>query len=182
MSNLDELLKQDSPDEFTDQQMGKLGEAANRLLQAQAEILSQEEVLKQCKMIERKINQEEIPALMEYLGFEKITLASGQVLSVKDAVQCSIPVDKRDGAYVWMDKHGHGDLIKTAVTAKFARGESEKAYNATKALDALGITSSLTESVHTGTLKAWAREELSQGHSLPANFFKIHVVKITTVK
>jgi len=181
MTILDELTRSEAT-EFTDSQMGELGKAANRLLHAQAEILAQEEVLKQCKAIERKINQEEIPALMENLGFEKITLASGQVIAVKDAVQCSIPAAQRPNAYSWMDKNGHGDLIKIALTAKFGRGESDMADEAFEALVDVGANPNQIESVHAGTLKAWAREELANGHSLPAEFFKIHVVKITTVK
>jgi len=181
MTILDELTKSEAT-EFTDSQMGELGKAANRLLHAQAEILAQEEVLKQCKAIERKINQEEIPALMENLGFERIMLDTGQTIAVKDAVQCSIPAAQRPDAYSWMDKNGHGDLIKIAVTSKYGRGDSTAAHNAMASLEAMGHNPVLAESVHAGTLKAWAREELALGHSLPADYFKIHVVKITTVK
>ena len=178
---IQDLLK-DETAEIDESLLGALGKAANKLLLAQALVLEQEEALKQCKAAERKINQEEIPELMENLGLEKFTLSSGQTISVKEAVQCAIPAPRRDEAYKWLDANNHGDLIKTALTAKFGRGETESAIIAQNELARLGIGADLNESVHAGTLKAWAREELAQGHSLPADLFKVHVVKMTTVK
>ncbi len=180
-SILDDLT---SPEvkEFDDSQMGALADAANRLIQKQAEIAAAEERLKQLKAEERNINQGEIPTMMEALGFETLKLTDGRVIGIKDSVQCGIPVAKRPDAHKWMDKHGHGDLIKIAITAKFARGARDSAAEAYDALVDRGVVPTMTESVHSGTLKAWAREELAQGNSLPADLFKIHVVKLTTVK
>jgi len=180
-SILEELTEQHRPD-ITDEQMGSLGAAVQRLTNKQIEIESAEKALAQLKAEERKIGQEEVPELMDNLGFTKIVLSTGETVTVADAVQCGIPAPQREAAYLWLDKHGHGALIKSAVTAKFARGEKDQAYDAVRALEAIGISPSLGESVHAGTLKAWAREELAQGHSLPADLFKIHVVRITKVK
>ena len=179
---LDELTVVDPQDKkFIDQTMGTLGETVNRLLDQQALIVKLEEQIKEAKAVERGINQGEIPALMASLNFESITV-DGRKVAVKDSIQCAIPAPQRPNAYNWMDKNGHGSLIKTALSAKFNRGESDAAYNAQKTLEAMGITADLAESIHGGTLKAWAREELAQGHSLPSDYFKVHVVKITTVK
>ena len=179
---LEELVAKDTATEFTDQQMGELGAAANRLIAKQQEIEAAEEQIKKLKTEERNISQKEIPDLMENLGFETITLTDGRKIAVKDSVQIAIPAPLRESAYKWMDANGHGDLIKTQLTAKFARGESDKAYNAFKSLEQLGLHPQQTETVHAGTLKAWAREEMAQGNRIPASLFKIHVVKITTVK
>ncbi len=167
--------------QFTDAQMGTLGVAVNNLLVQQQLILDAEEALKNLKRVEREINQNEIPQLMENLGFDAI-IVDGKKVSVKDSVQVSIPADQKPQTFKWMDKNGHGDLIKIALTAKFGRGESQLAGEAYNMLLDIGASPNQTEAVHPGTLKAWAREELSQGHSLPAEFFKVHVVKLTTVK
>ena len=182
MSGINELLKDDSPESFADEEMGTLGAAVNRLIDKQREIEDFEYKLKQLKAEERKMSQEEIPSLMDNLGFEKITLKDGRFVSVKDAVQASIPVDKRPAAYRWMDEHGHGDLIKIALGLRFARGEKESAVSVFDSLQNQGLSPTMNESVHAGTLKAWAREELAQGRSLPESLFKIHVVRQTTVK
>jgi len=170
---LDELTVTDPLDKkFTDEQMGQLGEAVNKMLDCQQLIQDAEENVKKLKKIERDVNQGEIPKLMEALGFESVTV-DGKKISVKDSVQCAIPAPIRPEAYSWMDDNGHGDLIKALISIKFPREERVMAEQ---------VNADLAESVHAGTLKAWAREELAQGHSLPAEFFKIHVVKITTVK
>ena len=182
MTKISDLLKQNQATEFTDDQLGELGQAANQLIEAQHEIEKQEEVLKQCKAVERKISQETIPTLMENLGFEKITLKTGQVGAVKDNIQVSIPAALKPKAYHWLEQNNHGDLIKSTVTAKFSRGEADKASEAFNALIEVGANPNQIEAVHPGTLKAWAREELAIGHSLPEDLFKIHIVKMTTVK
>lgn len=180
---LDELTATDPMDKkFTDEQMGTLGAAVNELLTLQYDILMQENILKAMKAEERGISQGTIPQIMENLNFETITMMDGKKVSVKDSVQISIPANDKPSAYKWMDENGHGDLIKIALTCKFARGEKEIAESAYESMRLSGYNPALAESVHSGTLKAWAREELSQGHSLPEQFFKIHVVKLTTVK
>jgi len=181
MSGIGDLLKDDTQS-FTDNEMGQLGEAANRFIAKQNEIAEAEELLKRLKAEERKIGQEEIPSLMENLGFEKITLKDGRTLMVKEALQCAIPATKKFRAYKWLDDHGHGDLIKIALTSKFGRGEKNEAEHARDVLIELGLSPDLAESVHAGTLKVWAREELAQGRALPAELFKVHVVKLTTIK
>ena len=182
-SIIDELTVSDPLDkQVTDEQMGTLGSAVNALLAKQKEIQDAEIAMKELKRHERLLNQDTIPQLMSNLGFEKITLSTGQQVAVKDSVQCSIPAPAKLNAYSWLDKNGHGDLIKMALTAKFGRGARNQAENAQELLTDLGVSSDLAESVHAGTLKAWAREELGQGHSLPQEYFKVHVVKITTVK
>jgi hypothetical protein len=167
---------------FSIEQMGALADAVNRLIAKQAEIEAAENALKVLKNEEREINQLEIPNMMGSLGFDKITLKDGRALSVKDSIQVSIPAARRPDAYQWLDEHNHGDIIKAELTANFSRGEIEQAEKAQKALAKIGVAADVAESVHAGTLKAWARVELEQGHSLPADLFHIHVVKITTVK
>jgi len=182
MSIIDELTADATPENFDETTMGVLATAVNLLIAKQQDIASAEEALKILKAEERVINQGEIPQLMANLGMEKLTLLDGRTLTVKEAVQVSIPAPMKIGAFAWMDENGHGDLIKIALTAKFARGESDKAQHALELINAYSGNASLTESVHTGTLKAWARVELEQGHSLPVQYFKVHVVKMTTVK
>ncbi|MEE8323496.1 MAG: hypothetical protein V3R57_07735 [Candidatus Bathyarchaeia archaeon] len=179
---LDELVQADPAAKMvTDEQLGTLGVAVNKMLNFQIQIHEQEILLKATKAQEREYNQGVIPQLMSNLGFESITV-DGKKIAVKDSIQISIPAPQRPAAYKWLDDNEHGSLIKTVLTAKFGRGDSDAAEEAQEALDKLGVSNDLVESVHAGTLKAWARVELEQGHSLPSDKFKVHVVKITTVK
>jgi len=178
---LDELVDGPADKKLTDEQMGTLGIAVNKLLNFQILIAEQEELLKATKKQEREYNQGIIPQLMANLGFDSVTV-DGKKISVKDSIQIGIPAPMRPAAYKWLEDNGHGALIKTLLTAKFSAGDQDAAEEAQETLDKLGVSNDLVESVHTGTLKAWAREELAQGNSLPSDKFKVHVVKITTVK
>lgn len=181
MSELADLLA-DQKKEVTDGQMGELGDCVTKLLNAQESVRIAAEKLKQLTQIERNISEIEIPGLMENLGFESITLNNGMKVSVKESPQIGIPAAKRPVAYKWLDDNGHGDLIKIALTAQFARGERQQADDAFNLLVDNGVNPNQTESVHAGTLKAWAREELAQGTNLPEDLFNVHIVKQTTVK
>lgn len=179
--SIEELLQKEKVD-ITDSQMGELGAAAQRLVKQQEEILALEEAVKAAKAAERRISEEEIPELMDNLGFSKITLATGQTLQIKDTVHCSITAANKPRAYVWLDENGHGSLIKSQITCKFARGESDMADEAFEALIDVGANPNQVESVHPGTLKAWAREEINNGRDLPANLFNVHLARGTTIK
>lgn len=178
---IQDLIKEE-PKEVDEQSLGALGLAANKLVKAQQNVEEMERQLREAKEEERRIAEKEIPDLMDNLGFESITLNTGQKLQLKESIQCSIPAAKRPPAFRWLDEHGHGDLIKTAVSAKFGRGEKTEAQAAYTALQKMGVHSSIAESVHPGTLKAWAREELSNGRALPEEFFKVHIVRQATLK
>ena len=177
--SIQDLIKDENAP-ITDEQLGELGKAAGDLVTQQHLVAAAERDLKEMKAEERRLAEQVIPELMDNLGMDKITLRSGHVISVKDAVQCGILAANRPKAYKWLDEHGHGGLIKTAVAAKFGRGEKEDALNAMAALE--GYNPTLTESVHAGTLKAWARVELEAGRALPDDIFNVHVVRLTTVK
>ena len=180
MSDLTELLNQETI-AITDGQMGELGVAANRLLKQQEEIRAIEEALKIAKATERRISEIEIPEMMGNLGFETITLNTGQKVSVNDSIQCAIPAPMKPKAFVWLDANGHGDLIKSVITAKFGRGDSDMADECFNALLDVGASPNQVESVHAGTLKAWARVEIAGGRTPPEDIFKIHVGKQTKI-
>ncbi len=181
-SEIEELLTADAPKEVTDAQMGTLAKAVNRFLEKEKAVIDATEALKVLTAEWRKIGEMDIPELMDNLGWETITLKSGQKVAVKDAVQCAIPAAARPEAHAWLEKNGHGDLIKIAVTVKFARGERTKAEKIVRVMTKAGCAPSMAESVHAGTLKAWARVELENGRKLPGEFFKVHIAKETTVK
>lgn len=179
---IQDLLKDEQPEAFTPM-MGVLADEINSLISVQNQIADAEAELQRLKREERDISEQKIPAIMDELNMDRITLKDGRTVQVKDMVQCSIPVEKKPGAFVWMDEHGHGDLIKTVVTAKFNRGEQAYAKEAADLLEQqLGIHADLLESVHPGTLKAWARKELEAGRALPQDFFKVYTVRQATVK
>lgn len=103
-----------------------------------------------------------IPAEGNYPGFDaKVApfYAAG--------VPVSWPAEKRVAAFAWLQNNGHGDLIKTEVQLKFQRDQRAEAIKVATALEAQGLHPEVKESVHSGTLTAWLREQVEGGNPLP---------------
>ena len=80
-----------------------------------------EEMLKAKSKNIRKLSEEIIPAKMQELGLESLTLKDGSAVKVKQKVQASIPVRHRETAFQWLRDNGHGDLIKNQISASSVR-------------------------------------------------------------
>ena len=162
---IQDLLKREDT-ALRDADLGALSRAVELLQARQKEVDDAEDRLKKLKRDLRDVSENIIPEMMDNLGMAKITLASGQELSIKESIQASIPLNMRDAANIWLEGNGHGDLIKTSLTVKFAKGRKQDALAAKKVLEEFGVAPSLSEGVHPGTLKAWVREELNQGQAI----------------
>lgn len=135
---------------------------ARNMVTAQQDVDAAEEELKKRKELLRRISEETIPYKMEELGLEKLVLATGEVLSVKPEVYCTIPKegDERRRALQYLIDRNAGDLIKTLVTVEFGKGELKKALRLKRAIEKVGYECSIDQGVHPQTLKAYVREVL----------------------
>ena len=140
------------------------------------EIMGFEAQLKEAKAQLKALDEESIPSCMDEMGFDSLRLTSGASLTIKPFVQCSILKDNRDGAQEWLDEQGHGGIVKHEVVVPLPRGNEGDAL-ATLILavvyEASNITGQAKHSVHHSTLKAWAREMMENGSSIPDDFFSV---------
>ena len=123
----------------------------------------------------RKLSQEIIPARMSELGLESLTLSDGSSIKIKQLVHASIPVKYREEAFKWLRDHGHGDIIKNQVSATFGKGEDDLASNFIDKIEELGYQPQQNLSVHSSTLKAFVREQITKGNELPMDKFGVFV-------
>lgn len=144
---------------------------ARALLDAEAASKDAEQALKDAKERERVIREETIPSAMQELGLESLTLDTGQKLKVQQEVYASIPAANKQAAYRWLNEHGFGGLIKVEVDASFGKGDQEKALELYNELTGRGLQASFDESVHAQTLKAFLKEQISQGNDIPLDLF-----------
>ena len=134
-----------------------------------------EEQLKAKKQAVNKLSFEIIPARMSELGLESLTLKDGSSVKVKQLVQASIPVRYREDAFKWLRDNGHGDLIKNQVSATFGKGEDLSANEFIDKIEELGYQPQQKLSVHSSTLKAFVREQITKGTELPMDKFGVFV-------
>jgi len=139
------------------------------------EIRQLEEQLKAKSKAARKLSQEIIPAKMQELGLESLTLKDGSAVKVKQLVQASIPVKHRETAFTWLRDHGHGDLIKNQVSAAFGRGDDETAKQFIDNAKSLGLEPTQRVWVEPMTLKAFVREKIEEGVDIPTETFGVYV-------
>ena len=123
----------------------------------------------------RKLSQEIIPARMSELGLESLTLADGSSIKVKQLVHASIPVKYREEAFDWLREHGHGDIIKNHVSATFGKGEDTTATNFIDKIEELGYQPQQKVWVEPMTLKAFVREQITNGSELPTDKFGVFI-------
>ena len=101
-------------------------------------------------------------------------LEDGSSVKVVDEVDCHISIERRATAHAWLTDNGFGGLIKSALTVEFGRNEHEEALAAAaKIQDLLGRGSTFNESVHASTLKAFIKEQMAAGVTIPMEMFGI---------
>lgn len=158
---------------------------AELLLKLRENVSRLETELDAAKKDVRRVEQEDLPDLMQELGLETFKLKTGETVEVKPEVECSITEEKRFAAHDWLSVHGFGGLIKTEVVVTFGRGEHEAAEGFAKEVADQGKQPSLIERVHPSTLKSFVKEQMAAGNPVPFDLFGVHPynkVKITAAK
>ena len=153
---------------------------AELLLKLRQNVERLETELEAAKKDMRRVEQEDLPDLMQELGLETFKLTTGELIEVKPEVECGISEERRARAHAWLTENGFGGLIKTEVVAKFGREEREAAVAC-----AQQIGGEMIERVHPSTLKSFVKEQMAAGKPVPFDLFGVHPynkVKITAAK
>ncbi len=155
---------------------------ARDLLNAESDIDQAETNLKVLCERARVLREETLVCAMQELDVQSLTLSDGGSISLKQAVYASIPKDRRDEAYTWLEEHKHGGIIKTEVTAVFGKNELKAANLLRTLCEEHNWDAEMSRTVHAGTLKAWVKAELEAGRSMPVDLFGVRSVTEANVK
>lgn len=168
-----------SPDD-----LHKLAELAKQMFDAERAVEKAEAELKKKKDALRGIAERDIPALMDQVGVEEFKTKTGLKLSIKRLLRASISKANLTKAVAWLDKHGHGGLVKRNVTIDFRRDQEDDAKELADELGGRGFENVATKhTVHAGTLAAWVRERRKNGEAVPEKLLGVSehsVAKIET--
>jgi hypothetical protein len=140
-----------------------------------------EELLRANKAKLLELQTRIIPAVMDEIGLSKITTANGDTLMIKPFVSAKIPKENLEEAHEWLRNNDFGDIIKHIVSVDVGKNE-ESATKAVTALSGLGLMPTDKESVHSSTLKAWLREQVEAGMSIPLELFGAYLGQKSTIK
>jgi hypothetical protein len=162
--------------------LAEISQLARALLEADRAVMLADEELKQRKEAARILREESLPMALLELGLREVRLESGEKISIKQDVFAAIPAARREEAFNWLEAHGFGGLIKTAVALRFSKGELEQAQDLYEDLLADGFAPELTREVHAQTLKAFLREQLEAATvELPLELFGANPIWVAKI-
>ena len=156
----------------------------NKLVEKKKNLAKEEERLKTLKAEIRDIEEKELPDAMRACnGMTRFDLKDGSQIKVKDDIFCSIPLDKKADALKWLEENGHAGLIKHDVKVSFAKGEYDQADKLVEVLNKnfKNIPYDENSTVHSQTLKAFAKDQYKLGETLPENLFNVYEASIAKV-
>ena len=152
-----------------------LSSLVRELRNVEKEIEDAEAHLKYLKQQKHKLSVENIPALMDEMGVERLDV-DGLTVSRKMIVHASIPADRKDEAFAWLRDNNLDDIIKNDVTCSFGKGEDNIAG------DVVGIEPSTKTYVHPSTLRAFIKERVENGKPIDLDMFGAFIANAAEIK
>jgi len=175
---IDEADALSSVDTGTGKQLSSL---VRNLRNVEQQIEDAEEHLKALKQEKHKLSVENIPALMDEMGVERLDV-DGVTVERKMIVSASIPAARKDEAFSWLRDNGLDDIIKNDVTCSFGKGEDNVAGDVVGLLQERGFDPKTKTHVHPSTLKAFVKERITDGKPIDLDMFGAFISNAAQIK
>lgn len=179
-----EIPEQDFPEaeDATEDKLDRVVKLAEALEAQKDKVQELKDRLDDEKKELTRLQNEDLPTLMQELRLTELTLDSGRKVKVKEEVSTAITEERRPAAMRWLRDNGYGGLIKSKVIASYGKEEVEQARELVQELANSGRTAEFKEDVHPSTLKSFVKERLQQGEDVPFDLFSIHPYYVADVK
>src|SRR6056300_1706145 len=151
-----------------------LSDLVRKLRAVEDNISDTEQHLKALKAVKQKLSVENIPALMDEMGVERLDV-DGVTVSRKMIVHASIPADRKEEAFAWLRENQLDDIIKNDVTCSFGKGEDNVAGDVVGILQERGFNPKTKTHVHPSTLKAFVKERVTDGKPIDLDMFGAYI-------
>jgi|DEB0MinimDraft_3_1074331.scaffolds.fasta_scaffold25449_3 hypothetical protein len=165
------------------QTSSKLSQECIKLREVNAEIEKMEEILSEKKAQRMKLTDEIIPSLMEEIHERKKEFNDGTVIEIKPFYGIKIDAAKKPDAFTWLRSNNHGDLIKNQINVSLGMAEDTMAKEVLSYLKSKNLADVEHKTdVHSSTLKAWFKEQVEKGRSVPGDLFNTYVTNRASIK
>ena len=152
-----------------------IAELAEKIQSQEQQVADTEEKLKKQKEELRNLQNEELPSLMQEIGFKKFELEDGSSVNIKEIYAGSISQANKEKAFNWLRQNKFDDIIKNTVTTAFGKGEDTAAKNFMDIAEQAGYTPVQKTEVHPQTLKAFIKERVEGGEEFPMELFGAYI-------
>ena len=142
----------------------------------------QEDNIKNTKKDIDRLSGEVIPTMMTEMGLSELKLQDGSHLKVSTSDKAHITEANKQAAFNWLRDNGLGDIIKTAISGAFGRGEDNKSAHYAELAKGQGLEPTQKLKVEPMTLKALVRERIEAGKEMPTEIFGVFTENKTTIK
>lgn len=181
MSNhIPEFIDEEEPPQLLDGQLSKLHETMRKQLELELEVERQESTLKETKAQLRRVQEVDLPAIMDELGVQSMDVDDYRV-KVDDQVYMNIPKKNLPECAQWLKEHGMANLVKEEVYIPFDFGDT-RADEFIDFCENFGWQTSSREGVVTQSVKAAIKQMLANGDEVPLQLFGGQIVRSTTIK
>lgn len=158
-----------------------LSDLVRSLRNVEQQIDDTENHLKALKQQKHKLSVENIPALMDEMGVDRIDV-DGVTVTRKMMVHASIPVERKEEAFSWLRENGLDDIIKNDVSVSFGKGEDNMAGDVVGLLQERGFDPQTKTHIHPSTLKAFVKERLENGKPIDLDMFGAFVANAAEIR
>lgn len=160
-------LASSSPRTVPENTLRAIREAATA---ARDKVVEKAELDERAKELGREIleyTQSTLPTMLKDAGLSGLELARSSnlppfELRLKPYYHANIDVgwepDRKDRAFEWLDREGHGDLVKTIITVELGRGTARIVRAVCAALKKLKVDYTMNRGVPWNTLTALVKE------------------------
>ena len=159
----------------------QLSDLVRSLRNIEKQIEDAETHMKSLKAEKHKLSIENIPALMDEMGMERIDV-DGFTVERKMMVHASIPQDRKEEAFAWLRDKGLDDIIKNDVTCSFGKGEDNMAGDVVGMLKDRGFDPKTKTHVHPSTLKAFIKERVTDGKPIDLDMFGAFIANAAQIR
>jgi len=162
MGDVPDFLKQDQAEEATRPvNIADLWPLIALLKEANERVDVLEAALKAAKKEQLGLSRDDIPEVMNKLGYRELTLTSKEKVTVKQDASVSIPEDKEALFYHFLEERKEDDIIK--LQFYFPRMEPDRKQHLFDILEANDYVYEFKQGVHPQTLKAYFKKLLGVG-------------------
>jgi len=164
-----------------DNKVKKISAACKDMLDLERQLEEKENELTILKRKHQELQEKTIPELMQEAGVSLIKTENGDTVEVKPVISAKIPASRTEEAFSWLRKNGHEDMIKNTVTASFNKGQDNLVSRLIQVCEENGFSYNKKEKIEPMTLKAFAREQITDGKELPMDLFGVYVSNKTKI-
>jgi len=163
------------------QDLAKVTAAVQGLEALERTLADKEDEVKNLKARIKRVKEDELPEIMRSVGLRTFITTDGVEIELQKNVFASISASNKPAAFEWLRDNGEEKMVKFDMTIPVSPDKVLVAREQAVELRKKFGSVSMSGSVNTNTLKAWAKRRVEAGENIP-DCITHHVVDVAKVK